>query len=227
MTQKTSPRSLIRRSFLLILSLVLVLSASACSTDKTVIDSAAIAKKIGSEDLYGYRVASAPTNTYAVVMKSGGAILIEMDAKSAPITVAHIKSLVGKGFYDGLLFHRVVHDFVIQTGSPNGDGTGGSDKAIKGEFSKNGVNNPIKHAKYVVSMGRLSGDDKAAYNSADSQFFICLADESATLDGSYAAFGKVVAGFAVVDRVGKVDTAGKDGKPIVEQPILSAFFVEK
>ncbi len=190
------------------------------------IDPAQIAAAVGDEDLYGYRVASAPTDTFAIVMEGGGAIVIKMNDKEAPITVDHISTLIGAGFYNGLTFHRVVHDFVIQAGCPNGDGTGGSGKAIKGEFSDNGVSNKLSHTQGVVSMGRLSGTDKAAYNSADSQFFICLEDESNTLDGSYAAFGTVVQGMDVVERIGAVETAGTKNQPIVPQIMKAVFFVE-
>ena len=190
------------------------------------IDPAQIAATIGDEDLYGYKVASAPTDTFAIVMADGGAIVIKMNAKEAPITVSHISTLIGAGFYNGLKFHRVVHDFVIQAGCPVGDGTGGSGKAIKGEFSANGVSNKLSHTKGVVSMGRLSGTDKAAYNSADSQFFICLEDESNTLDGSYAAFGTVVQGMDVVARIGVVETAGTKNQPINDQIMKAVFFVQ-
>ena len=160
-------------------------------------------------------------------MEDGGAIIVTMDAKSAPITVDHIKTLVGAGFYNGLKFHRVVHDFVIQGGCPNGDGTGNSGKSIKGEFTDNGVKNTLKHTTGAVSMGRMSGSDSAAYDSADSQFFIVLKDQSNTLDGSYAVFGNVAEGMDVVERIGNVDTAGRNNLPIEDQIMKMVFFVEK
>jgi len=129
-----------------------------------------------------------------------GVIKLELDANAAPITVANFKKLVSEGFYDGLIFHRVINGFMIQGGDPLGNGMGGSDVEIKGEFAMNGVNNPIKHEKGVISMARSQNPD-----SASSQFFICQADCS-FLDGQYAAFGKVVDGIDVVDNVARVKT---------------------
>ncbi len=197
------------------------------------IDPVAIAAEIGTVDLYGYTIADAPTNAFAIVMSpsaalpAGGAFVVEMDGKAAPRTVAHISTLVGAGFYNHLTFHRIVRNFVIQAGSPAGDGTGGSGQTIKGEFAANGVKNTLQHKKYVVSMGRLDGTDKEAYNSADSQFFICLSDQSSVLDGRYAAFAKVVAGTAVVDALGMAETAGSANRPLEAQVIVRAFFVNR
>lgn len=235
MTQIRSAGVRTLTAVLLILTLILPLAACGGTPDwnwPQDIDPAEIAETIGDTDLYGYTIAAAPTSTFAVVMSSsaglpdGGAFIIKMDPDAAPDTVEQISTLVGAGFYNGLTFHRVVHDFVIQAGCPVGDGSGGSGKTIKGEFSDNGVKNPLSHKKYVVSMGRLTGSDKTAYNSADSQFFVCLVD-STSLDGSYAAFGKVIEGTDVIDRLGQVETAGLNGQPIEAQVIRAAFFVEK
>ena len=138
------------RTMALILGILMLLAMTACSETSDWnwpqdIDPAKIAAAIGDEDLYGYKIASAPTDSFAIVMEGGGAIIVKLDAKAAPITVDHIKTLVGAGFYNGLTFHRVVRDFVIQAGCPNGDGTGDSGKSIKGEFSANGVKNTLKH----------------------------------------------------------------------------------
>ena len=127
-----------------------------------------------------------------------GKVVVLLDATTAPITVNNFISLVESGFYDGLKMHRIIQDFMIQGGDPKGNGTGGSDKTITGEFSSNGRKNDISHIKGVISMAR--SDDK---NSASSQFFICNADASASLDGNYAAFGYVVDGLSVVDKITK------------------------
>ena len=125
-----------------------------------------------------------------------GKCVVLLDATTAPITVNNFISLVESGFYDGLTMHRIIKDFMIQGGDPKGDGTGGSDKDIMGEFSSNGHKNDISHKKGVISMAR-SNDP----NSASSQFFICNADASRSLDGSYAAFGYVVEGLSVIDDI--------------------------
>ena len=128
-----------------------------------------------------------------VTMENGKEFVIELYPKYAPITVENFLSLVKEGFYDGLTFHRVIDGFMAQGGDPDGNGTGGSGKSIKGEFSGNGVNNTLSHTKGVISMAR-SGKP----NSASSQFFICYGNCS-FLDGQYAAFGKVVSGMETVE----------------------------
>ncbi len=145
-------------------------------------------------------------------MMDGGVITLELNASAAPITVANFEKLVKEGFYDGLIFHRVIAGFMIQGGDPTGTGMGGSEETIKGEFAINGVNNPIRHERGVISMARTQVPD-----SASSQFFICHAD-AFFLDGQYAAFGKVVDGIEVVDKIASVDTDYMD-KPLVEQKI--------
>ena len=125
-----------------------------------------------------------------------GRCVILLDATTAPITVNNFISLVEEGFYDGLTFHRIIMDFMIQGGDPKADGTGGSDEDIFGEFESNGHKNDISHLKGVISMAR-SNDP----NSASSQFFICNDDASNSLDGNYAAFGYVVEGLSVIDAI--------------------------
>ncbi len=131
-------------------------------------------------------------------IKDYGKLVILLDATTAPVTVANFISLVESGFYNGLTFHRIIQDFMIQGGDPDANGSGGSENEIKGEFSSNGHANDISHKYGVISMAR-SNDP----NSASSQFFICNADASSSLDGSYAAFGYVVEGLSVVDEVTK------------------------
>ena len=127
-----------------------------------------------------------------------GKLVILLDATTAPITVANFISLVEDNFYDGLTFHRIIKDFMVQGGDPSADGTGGSDKDIFGEFATNGHQNDISHKYGVISMARSEDP-----NSASSQFFICNADASSSLDGSYAAFGYVVEGMSVIDEITK------------------------
>lgn len=137
-------------------------------------------------------------------VKDFGVIKLTLDHKQAPITVENFVSLVEKGFYDGLTFHRIIEDFMIQGGDPKGNGTGGSDENIKGEFAANYVNNTISHKRGVISMARSQD-----YNSASSQFFICHADAT-YLDGQYAAFGQVTEGLDVVDKIAAVETDDSD-----------------
>lgn len=139
-----------------------------------------------------------------IEMENGGIIRVELCPEAAPITVKNFESLVKEGFYDGLIFHRVIKGFMIQGGDPLGNGMGGSDKKIKGEFRSNGVNNPLRHTRGVISMAR-SYDP----NSASSQFFIMHKD-APHLDGQYAAFGKVVEGMDVVDEIAEIPTDYSD-----------------
>ena len=141
---------------------------------------------------------------YAIIkVRKYGTVVIELDRTAAPETVDHFTTLANDGFYDGLTFHRVISDFFIQGGDPNGDGTGGYivdgvKQTIKGEFSKNGHTNDLKFARGVLGMAR--GEDM---NSASSQFFICNGDSASVtnLDGNYAAFGRVIEGIEVVDAI--------------------------
>ena len=137
-------------------------------------------------------------------VKGFGTIVLELDPSAAPITVANFKDLVSSGFYDGLTFHRIISGFMIQGGDPKGDGTGGSKQTIKGEFSANGVQNPISHTRGTISMARSN-----SYNSASSQFFI-VHEDSTFLDGNYAAFGHVIRGMDVVDAIAAVKTNSND-----------------
>ena len=129
-----------------------------------------------------------------------GTIKVELNKEVAPITVENFVKLVNKGFYNGLTFHRVIKGFMIQGGCPKGNGTGGPGYSIKGEFAANGVNNPLKHTRGVISMARAMDPD-----SAGSQFFI-MHQDAPYLDGQYAAFGKVIEGIEVVDAIASVKT---------------------
>lgn len=148
-----------------------------------------------------------------------GTIEMTLNANVAPITVSNFCGLVEEGFYDGLTFHRIISGFMIQGGDPNGDGTGGSDETITGEFSANGVENNIPHVRGTVSMARSSD-----YDSASSQFFIMHATDS-SLDGLYAAFGTVTSGMEVVDSICEsVPVEDSNGTVAAEnQPVISSI----
>lgn len=147
-----------------------------------------------------------------IEMENGKKIKLELYPEAAPITVANFEKLVSEKFYDGLIFHRVIKGFMIQGGDPEGTGMGGAKEKIKGEFKINGVDNPIKHTRGVISMARSQMP-----NSASSQFFIMHKD-APHLDGQYAAFGKVVEGIEVVDEIAEVRTDWND-RPLEEQKI--------
>ena len=156
-----------------------------------------------------------------IKVKKYGNIKVELDADTAPISVTNFINLAKKGFYDGLTFHRIIDGFMIQGGDPSGDGTGGSDTKIKGEFADNGVTNNLSHTRGAISMARSSSN-----NSASSQFFIVHKD-STYLDGKYACFGYVTEGMDVVDKICKevkpVDDNGKVNKN--EQPVIEKITV--
>ena len=159
--------------------------------------------------------------------RHNGDIIIKLDPTNAPITVANFQKLVGEGFYDGLIFHRVIEDFMIQGGDPEGNGSGGSDEEIEGEFSKNGVDNKLSHKRGVVSMARQGAEtdalDALYYNTASSQFFI-VHEDSTFLDGKYASFGEVVFGMTSVDGIAAM-AVNTVAKPLKEAKIVSAVFI--
>ena len=149
-----------------------------------------------------------------ITMENGGVITAELYPEIAPVTVNNFISLASKGFYDGLIFHRVISGFMIQGGCPLGTGTGGPGYCIKGEFKLNGVKNTLSHKRGVLSMARAQSP-----NSAGSQFFIMHADGN-FLDGQYAAFGAVTSGMDVVDEIAATKTNAND-RPLKEQKIRS------
>ena len=186
----------------LMLSLVLMMTLSACSSSKSNNDS---------------------SNTAVITVENYGKITVQLDPKQAPITVKNFKKLVHEKFYDGLTFHRIIQGFMIQGGDPNGDGTGGSDDTIKGEFSANGVKNTLKHKRGVISMARSSD-----YNSASSQFFI-MQETNSSLDGQYAAFGKGTSGMDVVDKIANsVQVTDNNGSVAAKnQPVITSIRMKK
>ena len=154
-----------------------------------------------------------------ITMDSGKVIRLELYPETAPITVENFLDLVKKGFYNGLTFHRIISGFMIQGGDPDGNGMGGPGYSIKGEFKSNGVDNPLKHEKGVISMARSMDP-----NSAGSQFFI-MHEAAPHLDGQYAAFGKVIEGLDVVDEIASVETGFQDAP--VEKVIMEKVEVEE
>ncbi|MCM3594916.1 peptidylprolyl isomerase [Metabacillus idriensis] len=179
-----------------IMTLLLLLMA-ACGNDAEEQSSDKPAKKVEKNPIV------------TITMENDKQIKVELYPEIAPNTVANFVSLINDKFYDGLIFHRVIPEFMIQGGDPEGTGTGGPDYAIKGEFSSNGFENPLKHERGVISMARSQAPD-----SAGSQFFIMVADYP-SLDGEYAAFGKVTEGMDVVDEIAGAETNGE--KPVEDQ----------
>ena len=168
--------------------------------------------------------AAEPIGKYTAVIDIAdyGAITLELDGDSAPLTVANFVKLAKDGFYDGLTFHRIMDGFMMQGGDPKGNGTGGSEETIPGEFSANGYDNPISHTRGAISMARTSDPD-----SASSQFFICQAD-CAFLDGDYAAFGHVTEGMDVVDAI-CADAQPTDDNgtiPPEAQPVITSVTIQ-
>ena len=154
-------------------------------------------------------------------MKDLGTIEVELDADQAPITVTNFVNLAKDGFYDGLTFHRIIEGFMMQGGDPNGNGSGGSEQEIKGEFSQNGVNNTLSHTRGAISMARTTIPD-----SASSQFFIMHQDGTA-LDGQYACFGYVTSGMEIVDEIceNAVVTDNNGTVPVEYQPVIESIEV--
>lgn len=156
------------------------------------------------------------TDYVKIVTDGDKDIIVKLEPDKAPITVKNFQDLVAKGFYNGLTFHRIVPGFVVQGGDPSGDGTGGPGYYIKGEFPANGVNNDLKHEVGTLSMARSQ-----AFDSAGSQFFICLTREQCQhLDGQYAAFGQVIQGMDVVEQMVKDYESGKKLKPSMKKVVF-------
>ena len=171
------------------------------------------ANEVGENTGYPADVKERPNVT--ITMENGQEIVLELFPEAAPNTVANFISLIEDGYYDGLIFHRVIPGFMIQGGDPNGNGTGGPGYAIKGEFLSNGFEeNTVKHDRGVISMARTNDP-----NSAGSQFFI-MVEEATHLDGEYAAFGKVIEGMETVDAIVSVERDSSD-KPLEDQKIKS------
>lgn len=165
--------------------------------------------------------ASAGDYTAEIAVKDYGTITVKLDGDAAPETVKNFVSLAESGFYDGLTFHRIIDGFMIQGGDPNGDGTGGSEETIPGEFSANGFDNPLSHTRGTISMARSQD-----YDSASSQFFI-MQEDTPSLDGQYAAFGHVTSGMEVVDAICE-DAVNGDANgvlPAEDQPVIESITI--
>ena len=206
-----------------LLAAVMTLSLCACGNQAETVPSASPSVSPSASPSPTPEASPDPSKTNIVIETEYGEIKAELYPEVAPITVANFQQLVEKGFYDGLTFHRIIDGFMIQGGDPKGNGTGGSDKKIKGEFSSNGVQNDLKHERGVLSMARST-----APNSASSQFFIMHAD-APHLDGEYAAFGKVTDGMEVVDKIvenAKVEDANGTVVPENQPKIISIKFAD-
>ena len=180
----------------------------------------------GTLEGYTFKVTEEKTNRVKIEMEDGSIMLAVLSNSDSPITIENFKKLVSEGFYDGLIFHRVIKDFMIQGGDPTGTGYGSDTvPTIKGAFAINGVKNNLSHTRGVLSMARRGGNPETAdtMNSASSQFFIVHQD-STFLDGSYASFGKVFAGFDALDYIANTKTGTSD-RPITEQKIKTIQFI--
>ena len=194
-----------RKLLSICLAALLVLSLAGCGKTSVVGITTTSKAPAANEESQGVG-----THHAEIEIQDYGTITVELDGDAAPITVQNFMDLANAGFYDGLTFHRIISGFMMQGGDPNGNGTGGSENTIKGEFSANGVENPLSHTRGAISMARAQ-----AMDSAGSQFFIMHADGD-FLDGQYAAFGKVTEGMDVLDRIASVKTNFSD-KPKEDQ----------
>ncbi len=201
-----------KRKILVIVALLLIVTG--CGKNKENID---LSKGTIGETTYNET--EEVTNYIKIELENNKVILAELYSDVAPVTVENFQKLVEEKFYDGLIFHRVINNFMIQTGDPTGTGTGGSEKTIKGEFRRNGITNNLKHERGVLSMARSNDMD-----SASSQFFI-VQKTYPSLDGEYAAFGRVLEGLDVVDEIATVETDSND-KPKEEIKMRSIRFIE-
>ena len=195
----------IKKFTAVLIAFMLCLGLCACGKDK--------ADRNNSSNTEKYGIHHA-----VITVENYGEIKLELDGDTAPITVKNFTELAKSGFYDGLTFHRIISGFMIQGGDPNGNGTGGSDKTIKGEFSANGIDNKISHKRGVISMARSK-----SYDSASSQFFI-MHEDGTYLDGQYAAFGHVTEGMETVDAIAKnTPVTDNNGTVLREnQPIIKS-----
>ena len=203
-----------RKLLSICLAALLVLSLAGCGKTSVVGITTTSKAPAANEESQGVG-----THHAEIEIQDYGTITVELDGDAAPITVQNFMDLANAGFYDGLTFHRIISGFMMQGGDPNGNGTGGSENTIKGEFSANGVENPLSHTRGAISMARAQAPD-----SASSQFFICHAD-STFLDGQYACFGYVTDGMDVVDTVCEAAQPTDDNGTISadQQPVITAI----
>ena len=203
-----------RKLLSICLAALLVLSLAGCGKTSVVGITTTSKAPAANEESQGVG-----THHAEIEIQDYGTITVELDGDAAPITVQNFMDLANDGFYDGLTFHRIISGFMMQGGDPNGNGTGGSENTIKGEFSSNGVENSLSHTRGAISMARSQDPD-----SASSQFFICHAD-STFLDGQYACFGYVTDGMDVVDAVCEAAQPTDDNGtiPADQQPVITAI----
>ena len=203
-----------RKLLSICLAALLVLSLAGCGKTSVVGITTTSKAPAANEESQGVG-----THHAEIDIQDYGTITVELDGDAAPITVQNFMDLANDGFYDGLTFHRIIAGFMMQGSDPNGNGTGGSENTIKGEFSANGVENSLSHTRGAISMARSQ-----AYDSASSQFFICHAD-STFLDGQYACFGYVTDGMDVVDAVCEAAQPTDDNGtiPADQQPVITAI----
>ena len=201
-----------RKLLSICLAALLVLSLAGCGKTSVVGITTTSKAPAANEESQGVG-----THHAEIEIQDYGTITVELDGDAAPITVQNFMDLANAGFYDGLTFHRIISGFMMQGGDPNGNGTGGSENTIKGEFSANGVENTLSHTRGAISMARSQNPD-----SASSQFFICHAD-STFLDGQYACFGYVTDGMDVVDAVCEAAQPTDDNGtiPADQQPVIT------
>lgn len=205
-----------RKLLSICLAALLVLSLAGCGKTSVVGITTTSKAPAANEESQGVG-----THHAEIDIQDYGTITVELDGNAAPMTVQNFMDLANDGFYDGLTFHRIIAGFMMQGGDPNGNGTGGSENTIKGEFSSNGVENTLSHTRGAISMARSQNPD-----SASSQFFICHED-STFLDGQYACFGYVTEGMDVVDDVCEAaqPTDGNGTIPADQQPVITAIRV--
>ena len=203
-----------RKLLSICLAALLVLSLAGCGKTSVVGITTTSKAPAANEESQGVG-----THHAEIEIQDYGTITVELDGDIAPITVQNFMDLANDGFYDGLTFHRIIAGFMMQGGDPNGNGTGGSENTIKGEFSSNGVEKSLSHTRGAISMARSQDPD-----SASSQFFICHAD-STFLDGQYACFGYVTDGMDVVDAVCEAAQPTDDNGtiPADQQPVITAI----
>ncbi len=199
------------KKIIIISSILLILLVSGCNTNKTE----------GKIDGIKYKENAEATNYIKIEMVDGTIMLLELYPDIAPITVANFQKLVKEKFYDGLTFHRIRAGFMIQGGDPEGTGLGGCKETIKGEFKSNGIENNLSHERGVISMARSNDKD-----SASSQFFI-MHDNASYLDGDYAAFGKLIAGFSTLDKIANTKVNGETPLTTVRMKSIRFITIEE
>lgn len=220
--ENISKKSIITIALCTVLAITLMLFVSGCKERKTTSSQSSSSSNNVTYSEKNFK----QTDTCEINIKDYGTVVVGLDANAAPITVENFKKLVNQGFYNGLTFHRIISGFMAQGGDPKGNGTGGSDQNIKGEFTSNGVDNKLAHVRGAISMARSSDKD-----SASSQFFIVhqtSTNNSQSLDGQYACFGYVQSGMEVIDKI-CANAKTTDSNGTVEkanQPVITSIVMK-